>query len=105
MNPKPRAMQFQKPWLAPTMTAAAVLLTLLMLYVLSYGPACDALVAGELNPNVFAVTYYPITWTCERSSGAAYVIGSYRLMWDRREWPTGPTDELPPPSPRRFAPR
>lgn len=104
MNEKSRAMQRRKSWLAPAMTTAAILAAL-MLYILSYGPACDALVAGELDPNLFVVAYYPITWTCKRSEVAAYVMGSYRLMWDRREWPTSPTKEPPPPGPRRLVPR
>jgi hypothetical protein len=105
MNENPSAVQCRKSWLAPVMTSAAILLAVLILYVLSYGPACDAFVAGELDRSLFVVTYYPINWTCKRSEVAAYVIGSYRLMWDRREWPTSPTDEPPPRGPRRLAPR
>lgn len=102
---EPRAMQRRTSRLFPAMTTAAILFAVLMPYILSYGPACDAFVAGELDPHLFAVTYYPITWTCKRSEWAAYVMGSYRLMWDRREWPTGPTDTPPPPGPRRLTPR
>lgn len=105
MNEKPRSVQCRKSWLAPVMTTAGILLAVLTLYVLSYGPACDAVIAGELDRNLFAVAYYPITCTCKRSEVAAYVIGSYRLMWDRREWPKSPTEEPPPPGPRRLTPR
>jgi hypothetical protein len=87
------------------MMTAGSLLALLTLYVLSYGPACDAFVSGELDRNLFAVTYHPITWTCQRSEAASYVMGSYRLMWDRREWATSPVEVPPPPVSRRLLPR
>ena len=105
MNEKARAVQGRKSWLAPVMTTAGVLLALLTLYGLSYGPASDAFVSGELNHNLFVVTYYPITWTCQRSEAASYVVGSYRLMWDRRERPASPIEQPPPPGPRRLLPR
>src|SRR6478735_4480665 len=104
MDDKPRAVHRRKSWLAPLMTTAGTLLAVLMLYVLSHGPACDALVAGELDRNLFGITYYPIAWTCKRSEVASYVMGSYWLMWDRREWPKSPTEKPPPPGPRRLLP-
>jgi len=105
MGDKVRAVQRRRSWLASVTTAAATAFVVLLLYVLSYGPACDALANGELHPKLFSVTYYPINWTCQRSPGAAYVMGSYRLMWDRREWPKNPAEEPPPPGPRRLTPR
>jgi hypothetical protein len=98
-------MRYRLRTLPIMLTAVGSLLALLTLYVLSYGPACDAFVSGELDRDVFVVTYHPINWTCQRSGAASYVMGSYRLMWDRREWAKSPVKVPPPPSSRRLLPR
>ena len=49
MDDKPRAVQRRKSWLVPLMTTVGTLLGVLLLYLLSYGPACDAVVYGELD--------------------------------------------------------
>src|SRR5689334_2711250 len=104
MDQKPCRARRRRSSFAAAMVSAAILLAVLLLYVLSYGPACDAVIAGEVNCRVFATAYYPITWTCKRSEFARHVMASYRFMWDRRDPPKSPIEDSPP-RPRRFIPR
>ncbi len=79
MHEKPAGRR-QKSWVGPA-TAIAVLLVVLTLYVLSYGPAFVAMHQGKLSADVFNVAYYPIIWLGRRSKLVNGILYWYILMW------------------------
>jgi hypothetical protein len=61
--------------------ALAIVFGVLLLYVLSIGPAYRLGSTGRLSQSSFAVIYAPIIWISEHSDAARDALGWYCELW------------------------
>lgn len=70
--------------------ALAIVFLLLLLYVLSIGPAYRLAATGRISESAFNTTYVPIFWIGQHSDTASQLIIWYCELWYLPEFTLAP---------------